>query len=89
MCVLLALRVCVSPCLFVCVRHSVSAIFMGKAAFFSPPPRTHTLVHTHAACSVTRRKETQGEAAHLTGIQLSVSNGGHPGEEEEGEADLQ
>lgn len=30
-------------------------------------------------------KETQGEAAHLTEIQLSVSNGGNPGEEE-GEA---
>lgn len=62
---------------------------IGKAAYlFHTQRRAHTIVRTHAACSVTRKKETQGEAAHLTGIQLSVSNGGHPGEKE-GEADLQ
>ncbi len=68
------------------------AIFYRESclAFYTKTTHTHarTIVHTPTACSVTRRKETQGEAAHLTGIQLSVSNGGHPGEEE-GEADLQ
>lgn len=63
---------------------------LGLLGFFFTRRDSHT--HVRTACSVTRRKETQGEAAHLTGIQLSVSNGGHPGEVEEeegGEADLQ
>ena len=82
--------------MFVCVCHFVLAIFYRESClafshtkmYVHTHTHTHTLAHTHTACSVTRRKETQGEAAHLTGIQLSVSNGGHPGEEE-GEADLQ
>lgn len=72
-------------CLWACVI--LSAFF---SLFSSSPKDEHTRtlhLHTYAACSVTRRKKTQGEAAHLTGIQLSMSNGGHP-EEEEGKADL-
>ena len=79
--------------LFVGIYHSVLAIFIGKNYlcfffFFPTHGDEHTELCTYAACSVTRRKETQGEAAHLTEIQLSVSNGGYPGEEQ-GEADLE
>lgn len=76
--------VLVFPC--VSMRCDVDSFYKRKplSRFMHKDPhrRAHTL--THRACSVTRRKETQGEAAHLTGIQLSVSNGGHPGEEKEG-----
>lgn len=57
----------------------ILTIFIEKAALFS---LAHTKTCTHAASSVTRRKETLGEASHLTGIQLSMSNGEHPGEQE-------
>lgn len=81
---------CSSPvllvCVFVCGCHFVLAVFHRGSCFSRS--KTHTHTHSRTACSLTRGKETQGEAAHLTGIQLSVSNGGHPGEEE-GEADLQ
>lgn len=79
-CVCICLLASVILCLFMCVFFSHRQL----GSFF---PHTQRGTHT-AQCSVTRRKETQGKAAHLTGIQLSMSNGGHLGEEE-GETDLQ
>lgn len=83
-CVRICLLASVILCLFMCVFFYLFFLHGQLVSFF---PLTQRCTHT-AQCSVTRRKETQSKAAHLTGIQLSVSNGGHPGEEE-GEADLQ
>lgn len=72
---------CVCACMFVsvCVSFCVGNFFEKVASLSHTQKNIHTL--TLMACSVTRRKETQGEGADLTGIQLSVSNGGHPGKE--------